>query len=113
MDTGPTVKQHKGSHMNTTNLFIIFDTKEDVAVYRRGAMVTYRRDQSARAQATKLSNRDKATENRFVAMPMDEFTAKHNPMVTVKSLMTGADVQIRKSEVGGPCDPSMERYWSM
>jgi hypothetical protein len=33
--------------------------------------------------------------------------------VTVKSLMTGADVQIRTEERGGVCDPSMERYWTM
>ena len=34
-------------------------------------------------------------------------------MVTVKSLMTKQDVQIRKCDRGGPCDPSTERYWSM
>ena len=33
--------------------------------------------------------------------------------VTVKSLMTGEDVQIEAEDRGGPCDPSMERYWSM
>jgi hypothetical protein len=32
---------------------------------------------------------------------------------TVRNLMTGALVQIDASERGGPCDPSMERYWSM
>jgi len=32
---------------------------------------------------------------------------------TVRNLMTGAMVQIDASERGGPCDPSMERYWSM
>jgi len=35
------------------------------------------------------------------------------PMVTVKSLMTGADVQIRKSDVGTCVDPSTEHYWTM
>jgi len=38
---------------------------------------------------------------------------KASQMVTVKNLMTGADTQIRRDEVGGPCDPSMERFWSM
>jgi len=33
--------------------------------------------------------------------------------VTVKNLMTGEDVLLEASEKGGPCDPSMERYWSM
>jgi hypothetical protein len=32
---------------------------------------------------------------------------------TVRSLMTGEEVQIEASERGGPCDPSMERYWTM
>lgn len=31
----------------------------------------------------------------------------------VKNLMTGAPVTIRAEDRGGPCDPSMERYWSM
>lgn len=35
-----------------------------------------------------------------------------NEIVTVKSIM-GGDVRIRKLDVGGPCDPSTERYWSM
>jgi len=33
--------------------------------------------------------------------------------VTVKSLMTGAEVKIRWEDRGTSCDPSMERYWSM
>ena len=32
---------------------------------------------------------------------------------TVVNLMTGKEVQIEASDRGGPCDPSMERYWSM
>ncbi len=33
--------------------------------------------------------------------------------VTVKSLMTGAEVKIRYEDRGSACDPSMERYWTM
>ena len=36
-----------------------------------------------------------------------------NVMVPVTNLMSGAEVMIRRKERGGPCDPSMERYWSM
>jgi hypothetical protein len=32
---------------------------------------------------------------------------------TVRNLMTGEMVQIAAEDRGGPCDPSMERYWSM
>jgi hypothetical protein len=42
-----------------------------------------------------------------------DFRKNIDKMVTVRSLMTGAEVQLRESEVGGPCDPSTERYWSM
>jgi hypothetical protein len=33
--------------------------------------------------------------------------------VQVKSLMSGQMVTIPLENRGGPCDPSMERYWSM
>jgi len=33
--------------------------------------------------------------------------------VVVHNLMNGHPVTLRKSEVGGPCDPSTERYFSM
>jgi hypothetical protein len=32
---------------------------------------------------------------------------------TVVNLMSGKPVQIEADQRGGPCDPSMERYWSM
>jgi hypothetical protein len=34
-------------------------------------------------------------------------------LVTVKNLMSGQDVEIRRSERGTCVDPSTERYWSM
>ena len=34
-------------------------------------------------------------------------------LVTVKNLMSGAEVEIRRSEQGTCVDPSTERYWSM
>lgn len=38
---------------------------------------------------------------------------RYNPMVKVKNLMTGTEVEIRKDEVGSCLDPSTERYWTM
>jgi hypothetical protein len=32
--------------------------------------------------------------------------------VTVRSLMSGQEVQIEADQRGGPCDPSRESYWS-
>lgn len=34
-------------------------------------------------------------------------------LVKVKNCLTGAEVEIRREDVGGPCDPSTERYHSM
>lgn len=46
--------------------------------------------------------------------PAPKYRIEVDPVYcTVKSLMTGQDVQIRTEDRGGPCDPSMERYWSM
>lgn len=36
-----------------------------------------------------------------------------NKFTTVKSLMTGKDVEIRTEDRGTVCDPSQERFWSM
>ena len=33
--------------------------------------------------------------------------------VTVKNCLTGLPVEICRADLGGPCDPSMERYHSM
>lgn len=46
--------------------------------------------------------------------PKPKYRIEINPSwVTVKNLMTGKDVTISADDKGGPCDPSMERYWSM
>jgi hypothetical protein len=36
-----------------------------------------------------------------------------NVKVTVKNLMSGEAVEIPLNDVGGPCDPSTEKYWTM
>jgi len=51
---------------------------------------------------------------RLLYKPADGWRLDFEPMtVMVKNLMTGAMVEIDYRNVGGPCDPSMERYWSM
>ena len=34
-------------------------------------------------------------------------------LVTVKNLLSGKEVEIRREDQGGPCDPSTERFHSM
>ena len=37
-----------------------------------------------------------------------------NTKTTVKSIMgNGKEIEMSIADVGGPCDPSTERYWSM
>lgn len=43
----------------------------------------------------------------------EAYTERSSRKVTVKNLMTGKPVQIEACQVGGPCDPSTERYWAM
>lgn len=49
----------------------------------------------------------------YAIMQRDLYENKYNGMVTVISLMNGQPVQIRAQDKGGPCDPSMEKYWTM
>ena len=50
---------------------------------------------------------------RLAVSTIDYFNEKVDYEVEVKNLMSDKVVKIRRSEVGGPCDPSTERYWSM
>lgn len=52
----------------------------------------------------------KRKQREFIAQ-VARFNGQHK--ITVKSLMSGQDVEISRSERGGPCDPSTERYWTM
>ncbi len=49
----------------------------------------------------------------YAIMHETDFEAVYNQKTTVKSLMTGNEVEIREQDRGGCCDPSQERYWSM
>lgn len=79
--------------------------------FPNGNQAIYDKQSVAQAQLTKLINKGILGGD----WKVDSYTnyCANEPMVTVKSLMNGKDVQIRKSEVGGCCDPSTERYWTM
>ena len=77
-----------------------------------GKEAIYETERAAQQQFTKLVNAGVLTRDNWKVESYVEYSA-NEPMVTVKSLMNGADVQIRMSERGGCCDPSTERYWMM
>lgn len=92
--------------------FVIYKP-ETHRIYKfpNGNQAIFEQERTAKGQLTKLRNAGVLNDN-WVVEPYDTW-AKNEPMITVKSLMNNKDVQIRKSEVGGCCDPSTERYWSM
>lgn len=79
--------------------------------FPNGNQAIFEQERTAKGQLTKLRNAGVLNDN-WKVESYDNW-AKNEPMVTVKSLMNGKDVQIRKTEVGGCCDPSTERYWTM
>jgi hypothetical protein len=75
----------------------------------------YDTERGAKGMCTRL-NKKYGNTKQWVVIPYEEFEEKHNPLVVVYNTVTGdgkTPIYIRRSEVGGPCDPSTERYWSM
>lgn len=72
----------------------------------------YETERGAKIACTRI-NKQFGNTAQYVVLTNTEFDAKHNPFVTVHSLMNGLPVQLLRSEVGGCCDPSTERYWTM
>ena len=92
--------------------FVIYNTDTfRIFKFPHGGTAIFDEERVAKAQRTKLINKG-VLNSSWVVDTYDNMVAKE-PMVTVKSLMTGADVQIRKSDVGTCVDPSTERYWTM
>lgn len=58
---------------------------------------------------TRAANRNAGSDVYFFTHEDDFYDRR----VTVKSLMTGQDVEIAATTRGTCCDPSTERYWSM
>lgn len=94
-------------------MFVIMNLKTE-ALYRKPGHYTntqYPTLRGARGAASRLNK--EAGSKLYNAISGSEFHRLFNPVVTVKNLMSGQEVQLRKEDVGGPCDPSTERYWSM
>lgn len=92
--------------------FVIYKP-ETYRIYKfpNGNRAIFDQERTAKGQLTKLRNAGILNDD-WKVESYDNW-AENEPTVVVKSLMTGKDVQIRKTEVGGCCDPSTERYWTM
>lgn len=71
----------------------------------------YATERGAKIACTKI-NKAFGNCGQYVVMSSKDYEAGHNPMVTVINCTTGKPVQIRKSDVGGCCDPSTELFHS-
>ena len=92
--------------------FVIYNTDTfRIFKFPHGGTAVFKEERVAKAQRTKLINKG-VLNSSWVVDTYDNMVAKE-PMVTVKSLMSGADVRIHKSDVGTCVDPSTERYWTM
>lgn len=70
-------------------------------------------ERTAHRMFTRACNAGEIKADEWQVMSADEF-AKAEPMVEVKSAMTGNPVMIRASSRGSRAsDPSMEGYWTM
>ncbi len=58
-----------------------------------------------------LDARDNADELEIITR--EEYLERRNKTVTVYNIMSGKPVEMLAKDVGGPCDPSTERYHSM
>jgi len=76
-----------------------------------GSGKTYEEMRYAKSQVTRLNKQ--FGEGQHIIMDYNDWVEKYNPLVAVYNHITGdgkTPIMIRKSEVGGCCDPSTERY---
>ena len=92
--------------------FVIYNTDTfRIFKFPHGGTAVFDEERVAKAQRTKLINKG-VLNSSWVIDTYDNMVAKE-PTITVKSLLTGTDMQIRKSDVGTCVDPSTECYWTM
>jgi fructose-1,6-bisphosphatase/inositol monophosphatase family enzyme len=92
-------------------VYFLVDKENVYAARENGATLTYYTERSAKTARTRRINSG-TLDAKFEVMSREEFD-QLDVMVEVKNLMSGRPVQIRKSDRGGCCDPSTERYWTM
>jgi hypothetical protein len=72
----------------------------------------YDTQRGAKGACTKINKQYGGT-NQWVVMTHDQFEFYHNPLVEVTNILSGKKCMIRRSDKGGCCDPSTERFFTM
>lgn len=81
----------------------------------RYSPMIYIEERYAKSSCTKL-NALYGNSKQWMIVSYDEWKEKYDPMVPVYNTISGdgkTPIYIRKSQVGGCCDPSTERYHTM
>ena len=99
--------------------FVVYDTETGRIARKNCADMVYSTERGAKGVATRLNTRVvdaevglKETTHRYLAMSNEQYNFYYNPMVETTNILTGQKCMIRKSQVGGCCDPGTERYHS-
>ena len=92
--------------------YVIVNRKTKLGVrHPRTGRTSYSTQSAAQAALTRLAKTHEAVSSDWVLMSTCDYTAQV-PMIAVKSLMTGVEVQI-SADTPWSCNPSSETYWSM
>lgn len=93
-------------------MFYIYSTVSFKLHRHNFATARYATERAAKGQLTKLVKKGELVANEWAVIECDKYN-EMEPVVSVKSLMTGERVDIPLRQRGTVCDPSMESYWSM
>ena len=90
-------------------MFYIFNIKTERRARKNCFDIVCSTLRGAKGVATRMNK--EAGEVMYAPMSVDEFYRGHDPLVTVKNVLSGAPCQIRRSQVGTINDPSREAYF--
>lgn len=105
-------------NVGTTRIrYVVMNVGTTRLYFKRGEYgpARYATETAAKGVRTRL-NRTYGGQNQWIVMTQGEYTEKYDPMVVVYNDITGdgkTPIYIRKSQVGGCCDPSTETYHSI
>ena len=96
--------------------YAIVDMSTKHIARKNCADLRYASERGAKSACTRMNKAMPAPVARFVVMTVEMFHRYLDPMVVVYNHITGdgkTPIYIHRSQEGGCCDPSTERYHSM
>ena len=95
-------------------MFVIYDLDTGRIARKNCADMAYPTERGARNSCSRMNKQDAKDRNsRYIVMSREQYEFYYNPMVETTNILTGKKCIIRKSELGGCCDPGTARYHCM